>query len=66
MTWFDERSTLKLQADDDQRVVKLGQKINADKRIEALKTEREALKRQLAEFVRAGQPAFATVGNYAA
>jgi hypothetical protein len=50
-----------LQADDDPRVVKLGQKINANKRIDALKAEAEAIRAELAAFVggNVGQRAFA-------
>ena len=54
MIWFDEKSTLKLQAGDDSRAAKLDQKINADK--EALRAERDAI---LAELYGFGKPAFA-------
>ena len=57
MIWFDEKSTLKLQAGDDSRAAKLDQKINADESISELEA-RVALAEQALAAKRAG-PALA-------
>jgi len=66
MNWFDEKSTLKLQAGDDSRAAKLDQKINAKSSIGArLDAKIAALQARLEALDNAVQPAQYAGGAFA-